>query len=356
MNLDDRDLLQHIDSQGMFAHIAALPDQLEQAWAHGHQLDLPAALGAVQQVVVCGMGGSAISGDLLAALAAESCHAPIQTVRGYDLPTYVLGEETLVITLSHSGNTEETLSMARQAAERGTRLLAITTGGRLAEVVAAGGTVWQYRYDAQPRAAVGWLYGLLLAAASRLHLIDLVSDQVSDAIEQMRAMNGRLAPASPLHDNVAKRTAGQLMGRVPVIWGSGLLAPVANRWKTQFNENAKTAAYFETMPELNHNSVVGLEFPDQLQNGIVVFSLASAEYDHPRVQHRQQATHELLLRSGVMAEMIHARGSSRLAQQMNLVQLGDYLSAYLAIAYGVDPTPIDNIVWLKEKLAGAGPA
>ena len=281
---------------------------------------------------------------------------PIQTVRSYTLPTYVNGEDALVIALSHSGNTEETLGMVQQAAERGAPVLGITTGGKLQNVVqAAGGTLWQYTYDAQPRAVLGWLYGLLLAAASRLHLIDVVEDQVADAITQMRTANEVMGVESPIHQNVAKRTAGQLMGRIPVVWGSGLLAPVANRWKTQINENAKTAAYFEALPELNHNSVVGLEFPDKLQNGVVVFSLASAEYDHPRVQRRQQATHELLLRSGVMGEMIHARGASRLAQQMNLIQFGDYLSAYLAVANGVDPTPIDNIVWLKEKLAAAGP-
>ncbi len=345
-----------IDPQQMLSHIDALPEQLESAWARAQTLNLPAAYTRAEQVMICGMGGSAISGDLLAALAAPSCHLPIQVVRDYDLPPYAAGSHTLVIALSHSGTTEETLSAAQQAAERSTLLLAITTGGQLAPLVErSGGVVWKYEYDSQPRAALGWLYGLLLGAAARLNLAPDLAAGVEEAIAQMRRDREIWTASSRATRNSAKRIAGQLMDRIPVIWAAGLLAPVARRWKTQLNENAKTSAYFEVLPELNHNAVVGIIAPPELidRHRIQVVQLVSPDYDHPRVALRHVVTEKLLREAGVIAEVIQARGRSRLAQQMNLIQYGDYISYYLAMAYGVDPTPIPPIAMLKQKLADA---
>jgi glucose/mannose-6-phosphate isomerase len=139
--------------------------------------------------------------------------------------------------------------------------------------------------------------------------------------------------------------------RIPIFWGGGLLEPVARRWKTQINENAKTAAYFEAMPELNHNAVVGLEFPEPLMTRIAIVQLVSRAYDHPRVKVRHEASTKIVLQSGIMSDRVTARGESRLAQQMSMIQFGDYLSYYLAMAYEVDPTPIHNIDQLKQRLS-----
>jgi glucose/mannose-6-phosphate isomerase len=157
---------------------------------------------------------------------------------------------------------------------------------------------------------------------------------------------------SPVDENKAKRIAGQLVGRIPVIWaGAGLLAPVARRWMTQINENSKSAAYFELMPELNHNTVVGIEEPKTFIDRVAVIQLMSRTYDHPRVTIRHKTTHKLYLQNGLLTEMLYAHGNSRLAQQMNLVQFGDYVSYYLAMAYSIDPTPIGPIDALKAALA-----
>lgn len=355
MNLDDQARLLQLDQQDMLGHIDALADQLAAAWARGQSLDLPAALGGVDQVVIAGMGGSAISGSLLAAVTAGSCHVPLNVVRSYDLPTYVDGPNALVITLSHSGNTEETLSAARQAIARGTRLLSISTGGELTELVgASGGTAWTYSYDSEPRAALGWLYGLLLAATSRLHLIDDMSAQVSEAVTILRKGRTAFSASVLTVENPTKRLAGQFMGRIPVIWGGGLLAPVARRWKAQFNENAKHFAVYDTVPELNHNSVVGLEHPEALITGLSVIQLISPKYDHPRMAARHRLCAELVLQAGTMVDQVIARGEGRLAQQMHVIQFGDYVSYYVALANGVDPTPIEAIAWLKEQLAAEG--
>lgn len=354
MNLDDLQAFEKIDSSDMLGYINALPDQLAGAWAAAQQSELPTSLADVERVVICGMGGSAISGDLLAALVRGTCRIPVSVSREYGLPAFVQGEETLVIAMSHSGGTEETISAAELAVERGTHLMAITTGGELARVVREGdGMVLAYTYPSQPRAALGWLYGLLIGAFSRLGLVGDLGGEVQEAIDLLKRGREALGAQQPAALNPAKRTAGQLVGRLPVIWGAGLLAPVARRWQTQINEQAKALAYSDALPELDHNTVAALGFPEPLLRQLAVIDLVSLQHDHPRVAIRHEATRGLLLRAGVMVDLISARGQSRLAQQMGMIQLGDYVSYYLAMAYGVDPTPIESIQQLKDILAQA---
>ena len=192
---------------------------------------------------------------------------------------------------------------------------------------------------------------MLLGAASRLGLAPNLGDDVKETVAALRRERPRLTADSPATENPAKRLAGQLIGRIPVIWGAGLLAPVAARWKTQLNENGKTCAYHETMPELCHNSVVGVIFPDELLRRLAVVQLVTPRYQHPRVGLRFDITRELLLQEAIAVDVIEAHGESRLAQQMTALHFGDYVSYYVAMAYGVDPTPIPPIVMLKERLA-----
>lgn len=352
MNLDDLSLFEKFDEQNMLGFIRVLPDQLEQAFAHGLSQPAPVGLPAFRSVLIAGMGGSAISGDLVNALVADSSPYPIRVIRGYDLPPCYSGPETLLIALSHSGNTEETLSVASQALERGCTVLAITTGGKLPAIVgAAGGMVWKYDYASPPRAALGWLYGMVLAAFNQLGLAPGLPPQVAEAVSLMRREAAIYGPESPTVQNSAKRLAGQFMERLPVLWASGLLEPVAQRWKTQINENSKSPAFVDFIPEMNHNGVVGTVFPDRVLSRFMVVQLQSARYDHPRVQVRQQVTEEIALSAGLNHDKVQATGESRLAQQMGLIQYGDYVTFYLAIAYEADPTAIPQIDLLKERLA-----
>ena len=350
MNFDPESF-KAIDSQNVLGAIDDLSNQLESAWASAQMAAVP-DFSDVRQVIICGMGGSSISGELLATLVEDQCPVPVIVNRAYDLPAWVTGSETLVIGLSHSGTTEETLSAVSQGIERGCRTLAVTQGGKLGPLVAeASGTVLSYRYDAPPRASLGWLYGTLLAGVCRGGLITDQADSVAEAVALLRKGREVLGADSPPEKNPAKRTAGQLVDRIPIFWGGGLLEPVARRWKTQVNENAKTAACFEAMPELNHNAIVGLEFPEPLMTRIAIVQLVSRAYDHPRVKVRHEASTKIVLQSGIMSDRVTARGESRLAQQMSMIQFGDYLSFYLAMAYEVDPTPIHNIDQLKQRLA-----
>jgi len=354
IDLDAVERFSEIDPQGMLGHAINLPQTCAEAWdlaAHTFpQLALPDAYHRVRQIVIAGMGGSAIGGDLLAALVSQACPIPVLVNRSYELPAFVSGPHTLVVGASHSGNTEETLSVMQQARAQGALLLAITTGGELARLCSAwGAPVLRFAYNSQPRAALGYSFIPLLNLLCHLNLIEDQSAALNEAVQVMRDWQVEIGPTSPLSNNPAKRLAGQLIERMPVIYGAGLLAPVARRWKTQFNENSKAWAFYEELPELNHNAVVGYEISERIREWATVILLRS-RYDSPRIQARWRVTREMLIREGVGSDQVYARGQSRLAQMLSLVHFGDLVSIYLALATNVNPTPVAPIVYLKEQL------
>lgn len=360
MNLDDLNRFKQLDPDNMLAHIDGLPDQIEAAWALGQTLPLP-DLSAVTQIVLCGMGGSAIGGSLVQALVMNACRVSLTINRDYDLPAWAAGPHTLVIGASYSGGTEETLSAFKQAIQRKTKLLAITTGGPIAELCrSAGGVVWPFEYKSQPRAVAGYSLALPLALLSRAGFIADKqalsvaegSAAVAEAVKAMREQQNSLRAESPVARNPAKRMAGQVMDRYPLIFGSGIMAPVARRWKGQISENAKAWAQFEDLPEMNHNSVVGTANPESLIGKYMVLFLES-DFDHPRNKIRSEATRKLFMAAGFNTDVIRGVGATPLAQMLTALHYGDYVSYFLAMAYGVDPTPIGPIEALKRRLAEA---
>ncbi|MBE0695429.1 MAG: bifunctional phosphoglucose/phosphomannose isomerase, partial [Anaerolineaceae bacterium] len=259
MNLDDLSVFHQLDTQNMMDSINELPDQLMAAWVTGLALPIPADLRDLRQVVIAGMGGSAIGADLLAAYAAESCLLPLVVHRNYDLPAWIQGPETLFIASSHSGNTEETLSAFEQARSRGCRRMALTTGGRLAELGQEDGSfTWRFAHSGQPRAAVGYTFGMLLAVLYRLGLIPDPHQDLKETLEAMRSQQADLLPEVQAANNPAKRMAGQLVGRWVAVFAADDFLPVARRWKGQISEIAKAWGQFESLPEADHNSLAGL--------------------------------------------------------------------------------------------------
>ena len=350
MNLDDLSLFQKLDTHNLIADINALPDQLEHAWERGHALPLP-QMPRPRAVLLCGMGGSAVSADLLAGYAAPDCAVPLIVHRAYDLPGWAHGPDTLVIAISYTGETEETFAAYEQARERGCTRLAITTGGKLAQLAQADGSpLWLLDYPVLPRAAAGYVFGLLLAALCRL---DLLPDPAADYQEMLAALRSqaeRLRPESPIRQNPAKRLAGQMMGRIAVIYGADAFEPSARRWKNQINENAKTCATFEALPEADHNSLAGIMNPEvALSNIAVVFLMGKA--NHPRNELRLDFTRQIFMSQGINTDVVIAEGESRLAQIWTVTQYGDYVSYYLAMAYGEDPLPVEAIAMMKAALA-----
>ena len=350
MNLDDLSRFKELDPQDMLAHIDGLPDQLQTAWEMSQTLTLP-AWQDIQTVVICGLGGSAIGADLVAAAVMDSCPVPIFVHRDYGLPAFAKGPETLVICSSHSGNTEETLDSFETALTNGCRLLAISTGGKLSEKAqAAGVPFWRFEHEGQPRAAVGFSFGLILGALSRLGLVPDASTDIVGAVKAMKSQQTAIAAESPVSQNPAKRLAGQLVGRWVTVFGAGILAPVARRWKGQFNEVAKAVANFEFIPEANHNTLAGVLNPPEVVPPHVISLFLRSPSDHPRNRLRLKITRKTYMLEGLNADGYMATGYSPIAHIWTALHFGDYMAYYLAMAYGVDPTPVTALENLKATL------
>lgn len=347
--LDDPKQLQRLDPERMIDRILELPRQCEEAWNIVQGIALPIEYSRVSGVAVLGMGGSAIGGDLVRTLVIDELPLPFQVVRDYDLPAFA-GENTLVIASSYSGNTEETLSAFQQAIDRGSKTMAITTGGRLVQMARSKNVpLILFSYKAQPRAALGYSFILLLGALRAAGLITDRSNEIAESVLVLRAMRDEMEPSVPESRNIAKQLARRLHERLPLIYGGGLLSEVARRWKGQMNENGKAWSFFEVLPELNHNAVVGYEYPSWLGAKVHVVFLDS-ERNHPRIRLRQEITKEILRQRGVSFDVVQSRGKGALAQMLSSVYVGDFVSYYLAILYGADPTPVKVISFLKSEL------
>ena len=353
MNLDDLEYFKQLDTLNMLGEIDHLPDQLAGAYELGMQHELPNVQG-VRQVVIAGMGGSAIGADLLASYCASLAPLPVFVHRDYGLPLFARGQETLVICSSHSGNTEETLDAFDAAIQSGCRVMAVCTGGELARRARERNLpVWTFEHKGQPRAAVGFSFGLLLTLFERLGFIPPQRDAVQDAIASMKKSQEHIQVDVPAAKNSAKRYAGQLMGRWVTIMGSGLLTTVARRWKGQINEVAKAGANFEFIPEANHNTLAGTMNPEETLNAHTMTIFLCAPSDHPRNHVRMDLTRKAYMMEGLNTDFIEARGSTPLAHMWTLILFGDYMAYYLAMGYGVDPTPIKALVEFKQAMSEA---
>jgi glucose/mannose-6-phosphate isomerase len=350
MNLDDTGRFAELDPGGMLNEIDGLPDQLETAWDLGRRFPL-GEISGVRQVILAGMGGSAIGADLLASYALPMSTVPITIWRNYDLPACAASRGTLVVVSSHSGNTEESLSALEAAHDYRAQLLAITTGGKLADVATKmGAPVWQFEHKGQPRAAVGYGFGLLLNLFSRLGLIPDPEEEFTGALGTLRSQQAHIRAEVPAVKNQAKRIAGQFVGRWPTIVGADFLEPVARRWRGQIAELAKAVAQFEALPEADHNMVAGVLNPEALFGNTMMIFLRGTT-GHPRNILRIDATRQVLMVEGINTDVIEAAGDTRMAQQWSALHFGDYTAYYLAMAYGIDPTPVEAIEDLKRRLS-----
>ena len=342
------DAIRRADVSNMLDRIKELPKQLRDARAITRGATLAPHYGDVRQIVVLGMGGSAIGADLAAALLAGELKVPMTVHRDYGLPAYV-GRDTLVIASSFSGNTEETLSGFAEARARGARILVLTTGGVLKEqAVAAGIPVLTFSYMAQPRAALGYSLGLVLGVLDRLGFVRDRGPDVEGALADLAKLEERVHEGAPTND--AKALALELYGKIPFIYGAGVLGVMARRVKGQFNENAKSWSAFDVLSELNHNAVVGFPNPPTARGALVVLCLESGR-DDPRQKLRFAVTKELLDRAGVPHRTLSFPGSSLLSEVLQLVLFTDYLTFYLALLNGADPSEVAAIDYLKGRLA-----
>jgi glucose/mannose-6-phosphate isomerase len=342
----DRATIEAVDSQGMLGDVLAMPLQLGDAlWraqsAEIRTVDSPGGL------VVCGMGGSAIGGDLALAALGDRATRPIYVVRGYAIEAWT-PPETLVLCSSYSGETEETLACFEAAGAAGARRVVLTTGGSLAEAARAEGVpVIGVPAGMQPRAAV--LYGIVgtLECAMVCGAAPSLHSEIDTATALLERLVEEWGPDAP-EDALPKRLAHELRGKLPVIHGSEPTVAIARRWHTQLNENAKAPAFWSELPEANHNEICAWERGTGLAPLAAVF-LEDPD-QHPRIGRRVDRTCQEVERSGAAAIRVRARGDSRLERVLSHVLLGDLVSVYLAALEGVDPTPVDAIERLKSGL------
>jgi glucose/mannose-6-phosphate isomerase len=348
--LDDMSAIARTDRSGMLLQVAAIPAQIRDAWTRSRALDLPGRHGQATGVAVLGMGGSAIGGDLVRAIWSDRLRLPLEVVRGYELPAWV-GPDTLVVASSYSGRTEETLAAVETAFVRRCPVAVITTGGPLGAVAAkASLPLLGFPGGGQPRAAVGHAVMLLAGLLERAGALELDAGEVEAGAAAAEAALTAWGPDIPTEANLAKQLAWSILDRLPVITGAGHLAAVARRWKTQLNENAKTMAVWDELPEADHNTIVGHPQPDATLDHQLHVLLAS-EQDHPRNVLRMELSGELLAESGISSQRVALPGATRLESALAGVVLGDLVSCYLAILVGRDPTPVDAIVRLKASMA-----
>jgi glucose/mannose-6-phosphate isomerase len=336
------------DPGNMLDRIKDLPKQVREAWRIASTAMLPPAHGDVRNITVAGMGGSAIGGDLAAALLADELKVPMGVHRDYGLPAYI-GRDSLVIVSSYSGNTEETLSSFAEAQKRGARVIALTTGGKIAELAkAARYPVVTFSYTAQPRAALGYSLGLVLGTLARLGFVRDLSADIDAALADLAKLEERVHEGARTND--AKKLAIELYGRIIFAYGGGVLGVMARRVKGQWNENAKNWAAFDLLPELNHNGVVGFPHPDIAREALTVLFLRS-DRDNPRHKLRFDVTRELLDRASIPHRTLQFAGASMLSEVLQLTLFTDYVSFYVALLNGADPTPVKSIDYLKDRLA-----
>jgi glucose/mannose-6-phosphate isomerase len=350
VNLDDPEVYGKYDASGMLKQVGELSGQCSEAWRNALDLPLASAYSDIDMVVILGMGGSAIGGDLLRGLALHAGRIPVLVHRDYDLPSSVDGR-TLVIASSYSGNTEETLSAFTLALGTPAKKLAVTTGGRLKALAEENNVpVLHFQYEGQPRAAFGFSFFSLLGLSQKLGIVALGPKDVDETVTLLEDAAARFDPDVPIEANPAKKLATKLSERMILVYGAGILCEVALRWKSQLNENSKNLVISECLPELNHNAVVGYEFPSWLsEKGFVVMLRCPSL--HPRIVARYQVTAELLADTRIAHETIDFPGESSLAQMMGAVAFGDYVSCYLAMLNGVDPSPVRAIDYVKRRLA-----
>ena len=349
MNLDDVSAFRLIDRQNLIEQIDSLPDQISSAYQFGQEYPLPPIKG-VRRVVICGMGASIISADLLAGYAGAVLPVPLNIVRDYDLPGWCRGPETFVIALSHSGNTEETLSAYSQAVKMGCRVLALTTGGKLAEKARLlESPVWIFPNTQIPRIAAGFTFGLLHTLFWRLGLLPDPVVELLDMQHAMRNIQTNLQVEVPVVFNPAKRLAGQMVGRWVTVYAADFLGPLARLWKNQINGMAGAFGQFDILPEADHNSLAGLENPPELISKMYAVFLEASE-NNPRNLQRLQLTRRMMMEQGINTDVIQARGQTRLANIWTSVLFADYTAYYLAMAYGVDPSATAVLSEFKSEM------
>lgn len=350
--LDDRKRIEDLDKSNMLKLLLGLDEQVRRAKDIGVSFDATAISGdGVRNIAFTGLGGSAIGADVIRCYTAGEIKVPIIVNRNYTLPNFV-DENTLLFTSSYSGNTEETLSAYKKAKEKKARIVAISSDGTLEKLTKEDGTPCiKIPAGFPPRCALGYAFIPLLLILCKLGFIGDKEKEIDEAVDILSELKNELGIESPADTNTAKRIALMLEHKFPIIYGADDHIDVAiRRWRGQLAENSKHLASSHVFPEMNHNEIVGWDFPVELMKEFVVIFLRDSG-DHKRIARRMDITKEILSKKKINAVEVFSKGKGLLSRIMSLIYIGDMASFYLAILNGVDPTPVDRVTYLKKELA-----
>src|SRR5690554_1452846 len=354
MPLNDTQKLRQLDSLGSLETTEHYHHQFSHGLELAAEFQLPSTMARdYHEILVLGTGGgSSIAGALLTSLFFDQLKQPVIVNQGYNIPAYA-DENTLVIALSHSGNTEEILSALGQAHKKGCPALAITAGGALGDICAAENIphLIVFRDIGHPRRDLGYIVPPLVLALAQLNLVPDISADIQETIHLMKKFSHSYGVDVPLEQNLAKQLAVQLQGHIPLVYGSSdhLQAP-AWRWKNQFGENSKLLAFYNLIPHLHHDEAVGWDMEPELLKKFYLIILRDDRLDSPKVIKRKKISAEMLRQRMGGVEEVWAQGESRFARIFSLIHLGDFVTLYTAAVRGIDPTPVDIINLFKQKM------
>ncbi len=348
--LENIEKIKEIDKGNMLAVVSDTPRML----LHALELSTGTPLSKIKkvdQIVISGMGGSAIAGDIVSDLLSNKTKIPIYVNRNYRLPAFV-NKETLFFALSYSGNTEEVLSAVKEAAKCGATIICITSGGKLKEIAEMNKhTLYLIPSGYEPRAALPYLLVPILVVLEKIGTISGMKDELQGGADLLQKLQKEYGATSPTRNNPVKQLANKLVDKIPIVFAAaGSTESAGMRLKSQFNENSKVTAIFNLFPELNHNEIVNLSVLKREEHNFSLIFLRS-EADPERIAKRMEITKSLIGSQLGGVNEVWAQGKTPLARLLSLIYFGDLLSVYLAILRGVDPTPIEVIARLKKELA-----
>ena len=353
IDIDDLNQIAALDSEDVLGAVERFADQCREGWEIGRTAGgLPDADG-VDSIVVLGMGGSGVSGDVIQSVVEPRLSVPLRVIKSYGpLPEWV-GRNTLVFAVSYSGSTEETVAALEEAHERGSRAVAISSGGPLGEMARRYGLAHiQIPPGLQPRASLGYLTLPILGALIQIGLVPDLQDDLDEAVAVLGDLAERCHRKRGKTENPAKDLAGRITGRIPVVYGGyGLAETAAYRFKCDLNEYGKTPAFWNVIPELDHNEIIGWnQLADVTRNKMMLILLRS-EDEHERIVHRFEITRQLIEDKFAEVVEVPAEGRSTLARLLSLIFVTQLASIYVGLSYGVDPGPVEVIQKLKAELS-----
>jgi glucose/mannose-6-phosphate isomerase len=349
--LDDLESISKIDKSGMLDTLAQFPEQIKETIGIVNSTELARIL-KIDNIIVNGMGGSAISGDIIQHFFRDVLEIPIFVSGEYDLPKWA-NKDTLILSQSYSGNTEETLSTFKYASQKRCKIIGISSGGKLQEYCEKRNTPHiKIPSNLPPRAATAYLLFSSILALKKIGLLkDTIDAEIEETItitEELRKNNSKAAPEK---DSISKQIAKTIFNTIPQVYGWGIYTPIAKRWCTQFNENSKIIARYDIVPECNHNDIVGWSMNPEVSKKFTCILFRDEENESIYMAKRLNFMKDLF--KDVVANVIEiqVKGKKTLAKMMYAMYLGDFVSCYLAVLRGIDPTPVEVIVELKRAMS-----